>query len=56
MCVYCAVESIVIFVRLQDIKSIKVAAKKMLTQIVHSIYQTLVVKATQMLKEIEVSI
>uniref|UniRef100_A0A8C2FPU9 E3 ubiquitin-protein ligase TRIM33-like n=1 Tax=Cyprinus carpio TaxID=7962 RepID=A0A8C2FPU9_CYPCA len=39
--------------RLQDIKSIKVAAKKMLTQVVHTIYQTLVVKATQMLKEME---
>ncbi|XP_016410044.1 tripartite motif-containing protein 66-like, partial [Sinocyclocheilus rhinocerous] len=39
--------------RLQDIKSIKVAAKKMLTQVVHFIYQTLVVRATQMLKEIE---
>ncbi|KTG02256.1 hypothetical protein cypCar_00004479 [Cyprinus carpio] len=40
--------------RLQDIKSIKVAAKKMLTQVVHTIYQTLVVKATQMLKEMEI--
>ncbi|KAK2902957.1 hypothetical protein Q8A67_007670 [Cirrhinus molitorella] len=39
--------------RLQDIENIKVAAKKMLRQIVHSIYQTLVLKATQMLKEIE---
>ncbi|XP_016085699.1 E3 ubiquitin-protein ligase TRIM33-like [Sinocyclocheilus grahami] len=39
--------------RLQDIKSIKVGAKKMLTQVVHFIYQTLVVRATQMLKEIE---
>lgn len=56
VCMYCAVESILIFVRLQDIKSIKVAAKKMLTQVVHTIYQTLVVKATQMLKEMEVSI
>ncbi|XP_052434208.1 E3 ubiquitin-protein ligase TRIM33 [Carassius gibelio] len=40
--------------RLQDIKSLKVAVKKMLAQVVHTIYQSLVVKATQMLKEIEV--
>ncbi|XP_016380135.1 tripartite motif-containing protein 66 isoform X2 [Sinocyclocheilus rhinocerous] len=39
--------------RLQEIEKIKVAAKKMLTQVVHSIYQTLVLKATQMLKVIE---
>ncbi|RXN30366.1 DC-STAMP domain-containing 2 [Labeo rohita] len=39
--------------RLKDIENIKVAAKKMLRQVVHSIYQTLVLKAMQMLKEIE---
>ncbi|XP_052475243.1 E3 ubiquitin-protein ligase TRIM33 [Carassius gibelio] len=39
--------------RLKEIERIKVAAKKMLTQVVHSIYQTLVLKATQMLKLIE---
>ncbi|XP_039535602.1 transcription intermediary factor 1-alpha [Pimephales promelas] len=39
--------------RLQDIEDLKVAAKKMLRQVVHSIYQALVVKATQVLKEIE---
>ncbi|XP_016144665.1 transcription intermediary factor 1-alpha isoform X1 [Sinocyclocheilus grahami] len=39
--------------RLQEIEKIKVAAKKMLTRVVHSIYQSLVLKATQMLKVIE---
>ncbi|KTF92463.1 hypothetical protein cypCar_00012748 [Cyprinus carpio] len=39
--------------RLQEIEKIKTAAKKMLTQVVHSIYQALVLKATQMLKVIE---
>ncbi|XP_042628568.1 transcription intermediary factor 1-alpha-like [Cyprinus carpio] len=39
--------------RLQEIEKIKAAAKKMLTQVVHSIYQALVLKATQMLKVIE---
>ncbi|XP_077070571.1 uncharacterized protein trim33l isoform X2 [Siphateles boraxobius] len=39
--------------RLQDIEDLKVAAKKMLRQVVHSLYQALVMKATQVLKEIE---
>ncbi|XP_073703618.1 uncharacterized protein trim33l [Garra rufa] len=39
--------------RLQDIEKIKGAAKKMLRQVIHSIYQTLLLKATQMLNEIE---
>ncbi|XP_056089091.1 E3 ubiquitin-protein ligase TRIM33 [Rhinichthys klamathensis goyatoka] len=39
--------------RLQDIEDLKVAAKKMLRQVVHSLYQALVLKATQVLKEIE---
>lgn len=58
VCVYvlCCWKYILICLRLQDIKSLKVAVKKMLAQVVHTIYQSLVVKATQMLKEIEVSI
>jgi len=48
--------NILFFIRLQDIEDLKVAAKKMLRQVVHSIYQALVVKATQVLKEIEVRI
>ncbi|KAK7147278.1 hypothetical protein R3I94_009956 [Phoxinus phoxinus] len=39
--------------RLQDIEDLKVAAKKMLRQVVHSLYQALVLNATQVLKEIE---
>ncbi|XP_067304651.1 transcription intermediary factor 1-beta isoform X2 [Pseudorasbora parva] len=39
--------------RLQDIADLKVAAKNMLRQVVHSVYQALVLKATQVLKEIE---
>ncbi|ROJ29203.1 E3 ubiquitin-protein ligase TRIM33 [Anabarilius grahami] len=39
--------------RLQDIEDLKVAAKKMLRQVVFSLYQALVLKATQILKEIE---
>lgn len=49
-----AIENILFFIRLQDIEDLKVAAKKMLRQVVHSLYQALVMKATQVLKEIEV--
>jgi len=52
----CIIVNILFFIRLQDIEDLKVAAKKMLRQVVHSIYQALVVKATQVLKEIEVRI
>lgn len=56
-CLYnCAIENILFFIRLQDIEDLKVAAKKMLRQVVHSLYQALVLKATQVLKEIEVRI
>ncbi|XP_048010191.1 transcription intermediary factor 1-alpha isoform X1 [Megalobrama amblycephala] len=39
--------------RLQDIENLKVAAKKMLRQVVFSLYQALLLKATQILKDIE---